>query len=57
VKFRFIAKHRVIWPLRWICEVLDVSPSGFYGWLNRPPSDRAIYDEELIALVGVLCSQ
>ena len=34
--------------MRWICEVLDVSPSGFYGWLNRPPSARACYDAELL---------
>ena len=28
--------------------MLDVSPSGFYRWRSRPPSDRALYDEELI---------
>jgi len=31
-----------------MCGVLDVSPSGFYSWRSRPPSDRALYDEELI---------
>lgn len=34
--------------MRWICEVLDVSPSGFYTWLSRPPSRRVQYDEILI---------
>jgi len=48
VRFQFVAKHRGIWPVRWICEVLDVSPSGFYTWLSRPPSQRAQYDELLI---------
>jgi putative transposase len=48
VKFEFIAKHRGIWPVTWMCGVLDVSPSGFYSWRSRPPSDRALYDEELI---------
>ncbi len=48
MKFEFIAKHRGIWPVTWICGVLDVSPSGFYSWRSRPPSDRALYDEELI---------
>jgi len=48
VKFHFVAKHRGIWPVRWICEVLDVSPSGFYSWLDRPPSHRARYDEVLV---------
>ena len=48
MKFEFIAKHRGIWPVTWMCGVLDVSPSGFYSWRSRPPSDRALYDEELI---------
>ena len=48
VKFEIIAKHRGIWPMTWMCGVLDVSPSGFYSWRSRPPSDRALYDEELI---------
>ena len=42
-----MAKHRGTWPVTWMCEVLDVSPSGFYGWLKRPPSARARYDTEL----------
>ena len=48
MKFEFIAKHRGIWPVTWMCGVLDVSPSGFYSWRSRPPSDRALYDEELV---------
>jgi putative transposase len=48
LKFEFVAKHRGAWPVTWICEVLDVSPSGFYCWRSRPPSDRKLYDEELI---------
>lgn len=43
-----MAKHRGIWPLRWMCEELDVSPRGFYSWLERPPSRRARYDAELL---------
>lgn len=49
MRFRFIAKHRDVWPVRWICEVLDVSPSGFYSWLARPRSARSRYDEVLIS--------
>jgi len=26
MKFGFIAKHRGIWPVRWMCEALGVSP-------------------------------
>ena len=31
--------------------MLDVSPSGFYSWLNRPPSRRAREDEVLVRQV------
>jgi len=51
MKFGFVAKHRGIWPVRLICETLEVSRSGFYAWLARPPSARARRDETLAATV------
>ncbi len=30
--------HQAIWPIATQCRVLDVSPSGYYAWLKRPPS-------------------
>jgi len=45
--FRFIAKHRGIWPISWMCETLGVSRSGFHAWLARPPSARAKSDDVL----------
>lgn len=38
--FAFIAKHRGIWPIDWMCDALGVSRTGFYDWLSRPPSAR-----------------
>ena len=49
--FGFIAKHRGIWPVSWMCGALGVSRSGFHAWLNRPPSARAMSDEALSARV------
>lgn len=49
--FGFIAKHRGVWPLSWMCEALGVSRSGFHAWLTRPPSARARSDEALGARV------
>lgn len=49
--FAFIAKHRGIWPVGWMCEVLSVSRSGFHAWLNRPLSDRATQDAKLVAAI------
>src|SRR5665213_3665145 len=47
--FGFVAKHRVIWPVSWMCETLGVSRSDFHAWLNRSPSKRAQDDEVLLA--------
>jgi putative transposase len=47
MKFAFIAKHRHVWPVSWLCEALDVSRSGFHAWLHRGPSARETVDEEL----------
>jgi putative transposase len=51
MRFAFIAKHRSIWPVAWLCEALDVSRSGFHAWLNRTPSKRTRDDEEIGAKV------
>jgi putative transposase len=45
MRFAFIAKHRGIWPVSWMCGALGVSRSGYHAWLNRVPSQRACDDE------------
>jgi len=51
VRFGFIAKHRAVWPVRVLCEVLEVSRSGFYEWFGRQPSRRAQANEKLTGLI------
>ena len=51
MKFAFIAKHRGIWAVDWMCGALGVSRGGFYAWLTRPRSRRSRSDEELGAKV------
>ena len=51
MRFAFIAKHRHIWPVSWLCEVLEVSRSGFHAWLNRPTSIREIEDAKLVTAI------
>ena len=51
MKFGFIARHRGIWAVDWMCGALGVSRGGFYAWLTRPRSKRSRSDEELGAKV------
>ena len=39
MRFAFIAKHRGIWPVAWLCEALDVSRSRLPCLADRPPSE------------------
>ncbi|WP_110815838.1 IS3 family transposase [Pseudoroseicyclus aestuarii] len=52
MRFAFIAKHRSIWPVAWLCEALDVSRSGFHAWLNRSSSARSRQDEVLVTAIN-----
>ena len=51
MKFAFVAKYRSVWPISWLCQTLDVSKSGFYGWLNHTPSLHSRDDEALTASI------
>jgi len=41
VKYAFIQRHREEHKVTRMCEVLEVSPSGFYDWVERPESARS----------------
>lgn len=51
VVYTFIAEEQAdpecVWSITEMCEVLEVSRSGYYDWLDRPPSDRAVTDAQL----------
>ena len=34
-----------------MCRVLGVSPSGYYAWKHRPPSNRAVANEQLLGRI------
>ena len=44
-------EHRRTWPLRVMCRVLRVSPSGYYAWCGRPPSPRFHHRRQLLAAI------
>jgi putative transposase len=49
MRFQFIEDHRDRFPVIRMCEVLEVSPSGYYAWRGRPPSKREMANQELTA--------
>ena len=53
MRYACIARHRGEYPVRLMCRVLVVSPAGFYAWLTRAPSARAIADERLMLNIRV----
>jgi putative transposase len=42
-----VRRHQAEFPVRSLCRVLGLSPSGYYAWLRRPPSARAVANEVL----------
>jgi putative transposase len=39
-------------PIVFMCRMLGVSRQGFYGWRNRPPSQRELDDATLSARIA-----
>ncbi len=46
-----MASHRGIWPVNALCEALGVSRAGYYQWLTRPPSPRALRDARALSAI------
>ena len=51
MRFAFVAKHRQIWPMAWLCKALDVSTSGFHDWLNRKPAKKTLENGSLLGII------
>jgi putative transposase len=48
MRFRFIEDRRADYPVRALCEVLDVSPAGYYAWRSRAESQRSVANRSLV---------
>ncbi|HDG7813782.1 TPA: IS3 family transposase [Klebsiella quasipneumoniae] len=47
LRYAFIRDNSLCWPVRLLCRVLDVHPSGFYAWFKQPYSQRHQVDLRL----------
>jgi putative transposase len=52
VIYAFIETEKANHRISRMCRVLKVSKSGFYGWRDRPPSDRARADAMLLEKIA-----
>lgn len=57
MKYAFIREHRGEFRIVRMCGVLQVSRSGFYGWLTRPASARTVADRVLAVRIAALHHQ
>jgi hypothetical protein len=51
VRFQFIEDHQDQFPVTRMCKALNVSPSGFYAWRNRPVSAREMANDKLTEMI------
>jgi len=48
MRFRVIEDRRADYPVRLLCDVLGVSPAGYYAWRSRPESRRSAANRDLV---------
>ena len=49
--YEFVEQEKAQYPVRRMCHVLGVSPSGYWAWRRREPSARAHADAQLQAQI------
>ncbi|WP_444886455.1 IS3 family transposase [Microbulbifer sp. JMSA008] len=56
-RFSFIALNRSDFGVRYLCRYLNVSPQGFYKWLNRDESTRDIENRQILGYIEAIYAQ
>jgi putative transposase len=48
-----MSAHQAVFPIVTMARVLGVSKAGYYAWLRRPPSARAVADSVALHIDGI----
>ena len=51
MRYQFIKENRSSFPVTKVCQVLEISPSGYYRWCKNPLSIRSIQNDWLKACI------
>lgn len=57
MKYAFISEEKARHSVQRLCKALKVSRSGYYDWLNREPSKRALANRQLLVNIRGLYAQ
>lgn len=48
MRYQFIENHREVFPVRRMCKIMAVAPSGYYAWRKRPISRLKMANNTLV---------
>ena len=48
MKYRFIERHKNEFPVKRMCDLLDIKRSSYYAWKKRKPSQRELINQILL---------
>jgi putative transposase len=51
MRYAYIRANSTAWPVRRLCDLLNVHPSGYYAWRKQPRSSRAKENQRLTGLI------
>lgn len=54
MRFEFIHTEKATFPVSVMCNVLEVSRSGYYAWVERPKAKRELDDEQLAVAITAI---
>ena len=54
MRYAFLEQHGHAWPVRTMCRILQVRPSGYYRWRERVPGRRQVERLRLVEAIRTM---